>query len=345
MILEPGAGRVLAPFSASTVTVENRSTAATRVRVGDAADTILAPLASETVSVTLDAETSVTCLGPGAVELSWRVDPDAATQHPDYKDMQTRAVLADPWRDAITTAWRKAFEAGVPDGLSLPAQLKKFDPVTLPDVRNIELTRGFTTICPGWDQGSSWADGKGKCDLTSLILRNLATAKRSGDPVFSDSDRKVAFQFRVDNLRLDGRCTIRQRCCTGFLGWCITTGDYSGWNPFELSMEGTDVRFEAVAVDDPVTGVRVNVTDTSLVITGPRTIRFPGPDWLPDWLKWLTEAWAGMYEFKNATQMASEQALKQPGVRNVLQQVVNAWLGQKAAEDADDAEDMAGVLR
>jgi hypothetical protein len=331
MILNAGTGHVLTPFTASSVTVENRSTAATTVRVG-AADTVLGPAGRETVRVPLDAGVPVECLGPGAVELSWRVDPEVGPQLPDYKELRERAILADPLREAITTAWRKAFDPNTPADRSLPAQLKRFDPFTLDEARNIELSKGFTTVCPGWDHGTSWANGGGKVDLTSLILRNLATAKATGDPVFSDVDRKVTFTFRVPSLVLDGRCTINQQCCTGYLGSCWSTGDYTQWNAFQLTMPDTDVTFHAVAADNPGFGVRIDTSDTAVVINGAPTIRFPGPDWLPDWMNWLTESWSGSYDFKNATQMASEKALKKAAVRYIMQTVVNTLLGQKVPE-------------
>ena len=331
MNLEPGSGFVLPAYTASTLVLENRTPAATTVQVGSAVPIELAPSARQTLAVPFDAETGVRCLGPGPVELAWSAAAEHAALHPDRDGLRARSLIADPWREAITTAWRKAFDPDAPTSLSLPAQLKRFDPVTLADARDIDLGKGFSTLCPGWDRGSSWADGNGRADLTGLILRELATARWIDNPWFSDSDRKVGFEFRVENLRLDGKCTLHQRCCFGVLGWCWYTGEHSGWNDFQLTLEAAVVRFEALAVDDPVLGVRVSVTDTMLIILGDRTLRFPGPDWLPDWLRFLTENWSQVAQFKAATQIAAEQALRQPAVRGVLQQVVNGWLGQSDA--------------
>ena len=331
MNLESGGSTTLSAFTASTLILENRTAAATVVEVGDAPAIELAPLTEQRVIVAFDAETSVRCLGPGPVELAWFIDAQHAERHPDRQSLRARSLLADPWREAIITAWKKAFDPAAPPELSLPTQLRRFDPVTLANANSIDLGKGFSTLCPGWDQGSAWADGNGKADLSGLVLRNLATARWIDNPSFSDTDRKVAFQFRVDTLRLDGKCTLHQRCCFGAFGWCWYTRDHSGWNDFELTMDSTVVRFEALAVDDPALGVRVSVTDTALYILGARTLRFPGPDWLPDWLRFLADNWPQVTQFRDATQIAAEQALRQPAVRGVLQQVVNGWLGQPAA--------------
>ena len=345
MHLESGQSYTLPAHTASILVIENRTSELTAVQIDDAAPMELAPLGEQGLSVSFDATTPIRCLGPGPVELAWRTEAQFAEQHPDLAALRARSVLADPWREAITTAWKKSFDPAAPTSLSLPAQLKRFDPTTLSEARDVDLGQGFSTLCPGWDQGSSWADGNGKADLTGLTLRNLATARWIDDPVFSDQDRKVTFQFRVDALRLDGTCTLHQRCCFGVFGWCWYTGDHSGWNPFELTLESTVVRFSALAVDDPAVGVRVSVTDTALIILGPRTLRFPGPDWLPDWLRYLAGNWPQIAQFRAATELAAEAALRRPDVRNVLQQVVNGWLGQSLAETeaaAAPALDLAG---
>lgn len=337
MILESGTQWTVAPFAATQITLDNPTAHAVSVRVGDAAPVEIKPREHLRVGRDLAAETLVECFGPGAAELSWLVAPDAAEQHPEYARLRARSVLDDPWRKAITEGWKKAFEPAAPPAVHLPTQLRRFDPTVLPNRADIDAGRGFNPLCYGWESGTSWFDGNARIDLTNMNLRNLSTAAWNGDPSFSDNDRRVTFTFRVDTLRLDGNCTMKQRCCNGIFGWCWYTSDYSAASPFQMDMASTVVRFQAMAVDDPA-GLRVNVVDTAVNIQGATTVRFPGSDLIPEWMRYVGGDWAKIQLFREATQLASQVALREPVIRSVIQDVVNGWIKGRAIQPVPAGE-------
>jgi hypothetical protein len=327
MLLESGTRWTVAPYAATQITVENPAEDAVSVRVGAAAPVEIKPRERVQLARDLAAETLVECFGPGVAELSWLVAPgETAAPQQDHAVPGVLGVLDDPWRKAITEAWKNAFEQSSPPAVRLPAQLGRFEPTTLPNTTNIEMRKSFPSICPRPGRsGSSVPVGNGKVDLTNLRLNNLSTARWDGDPAFSDADRNVTFTFRVDTLRLTGDCTMKQGCCRAMLGFCVTPHDCSGWQGFELSMDAAVVRFQATAVDDP-TGLQVSVTDTVLDIQGAKTVRFPGN--VPEWVNYILGTWGTVQEFKTATELASRQAVSQPVVRSVIQEVVNRWISE-----------------
>lgn len=310
----------MAPYDASQITLDNPTRDTVSVRVGGAAPVEIKPQQKLSVPRPLADETVVECLGPGVAELSWRITPDAAVGHPDYARFRERGLVGNPIRDLITEAWEKAFSQG-----TVAAGMGRFDPLTLPDTNGIGAQQGFNQICPNWSNGSEWADGDARINLTSLLLRNLTTARPAGDPVFSE-DGKVTFSMRFDRLRLDGKCTMIQRCCEGWLAWCWYTRDHSTWEDFELTMDSVVLWFDAMVVPVDPRFTQIAMGGTRLEIEGARTVHFPGHDWLPDWLKYLEMSWSRIEQFTSGTVTATEHALGQPAILTTIQTVVNGWL-------------------
>jgi len=278
------------------------------------------------LSVSFDLELSLVNLGPDPVELTWSPDARDPRDDPAYDAQARRAMLADPWRDLITEAWSKSFDTSAANPFCLPRELGRYDPSTLSDVTGIELGRGFTTMCPGWSEGTAWGNGNAKADLRGLVLRQLRTAQYTVPPIFSPGDRTVTLQFRLPTFQLDGICHLHQQCSHGVFGWTWYTTDQSVWDAFALYLDDTLLTFNAVTVDDPVLGIRVDVTDTRVDIRGARRLEFPALQSLPEWLRWLINGWLQVQEFRVATEIAAVHALRQPDIRRVLQAVVNNWI-------------------
>lgn len=251
--------------------------------------------------------------------------------HPEYQKYMAMMVLGreePPVERYIKEAWIKVFKPDNP--YYLPQAMKAYDPSKLPDTSNIGLKQSFSTMCPGYKNGTGWAKGKAKAAVTSLVAHNLSKVERKGDPIFSNRDNSFVLTMKIKQLALKGTCTIKQNCCTGMFGKCFSSKTSKSSQKFTLTQNDVDLIFSTMAVFNPAQPTKppsISVLNTQLKVNGKEKLKFEGslPSWL-DWMKYLSDAWMRDMQFKQATTYAMDQVLRSDAVRNTLQSIMNKEL-------------------